>query len=293
MATRYSIVQYVPDALTGERINLGIVAIGQDRMATQFISSWDRVECFAGGRQIGFLREFVAAFEEADPDQLGISALAPVESLTVESLERIASRWKNSIQFTPLAASLKSPNELVETLAPRYLRMNPPRQRPQPARSRSTARRIAVSAVRLAAELAAVKPVVRRMEELPGRLEGHRFDAVAANGRPILAMQGISFEVNEDEDMRRMVDALAFSLVDVREADPAVKLGVLALRRREQEKTHVFERAIRVLSGVGAAVLSEQDAREWAEGELEAYASQSGAHPPQDPQAGLGLPDAA
>ena len=50
------IVQYVPDAVTNERINIGVIVLDENRASAAFLSNWGRVKQFAG-RDIQFLQD--------------------------------------------------------------------------------------------------------------------------------------------------------------------------------------------------------------------------------------------
>jgi|GEM_PF-980521 len=299
MLTRYSIIQYVPDPLAGERINIGILAIGGERMVSRFVPNWDRIDCFAAGRSTEFLRDFARQFLVADPDQLGLSAkFAAAEGITAKDLESIAARWRHSIQFTAPASSTRSPEEVLERIGPKVLRTAA--QRPLPAkvsRGRREAQRLAFGVVQMAAALrpsAEVDVVVHRAAPLAGKVENHRFDAVAMNGSPILGMQGISFERGNATELRSHIDALAYTMIDVRNAHPDLALGVLALRPPEGLAPHAyrqFERAEIVFEAIGADIVTEEDARDWTVGQIETYLEGSEPSPPEILQ--LTIPGAA
>lgn len=55
MASRYSIVQYVPNPITDEWINIGVVAFDDNDVRVQFVNNWGRVQAF-GREDINFLR---------------------------------------------------------------------------------------------------------------------------------------------------------------------------------------------------------------------------------------------
>jgi hypothetical protein len=264
MPTHYSVVQYVPDPLTGERINIGIIAVGDSEIASRFLDSWARVECFAAGHSVDFLRDFAEEIQAASPAQLGLSGLTLPEDLTVETLQNIACRWTNAVQFTTPATSLKQPAELLAGLAPRFLRTTTTATsivgRP---RDRRRAAAIAHSALSLAVEYQQMQAQVKRRTLIRGALEEYRFDSVALNGRPLLAAHGISFESGGD-DVERSVDALGQAIRDVRDHLEHLQIGVVALRREEDENSRPFKRAVHIFETYGARVLREDEVQDWA-----------------------------
>ncbi len=65
MASRYSIIQYVPNPIADERINIGIVAFNDQLVKTRFVKSWKRVRCFATDESdIDYLQEFTANMQK-------------------------------------------------------------------------------------------------------------------------------------------------------------------------------------------------------------------------------------
>jgi hypothetical protein len=270
MPSHYSVVQYVPDPATGERINVGIIAVGETGVAAKFVHSWARVECFAAGRDIAFLREFAVEMESVSVSQLGFSELHLPEGLNVQMLTQYASKWHNALQLTTPAASRRSPEETVAALAPRFLAGLPDKpavKAPHRVRTRNTAAAIGYSALSLAVHRHpdsrdGLFRVVRR-EWLSGRLEAYPFDSVAMNGRPLAAMHGLSFEAGKEDELNRTVDALALAVRDVLE-EQTLPIGVVALIRPEQEGTGPHRRAVHLLTEFGAAVLDENSAPSWA-----------------------------
>lgn len=293
MTTRYSVIQYVPDPIAGERINIGIVAVGSDGIISRFVPSWERVRSFAAGRSIDFLPEFVRQFEEAEVEQLALGqALSPVESLTAERLAQISARWRNSIQFTAPATSTRPAREALEMLAPRFLSESPRAAQLLSRRraGRLEARHLALHAVQLAAELRGDQTVrVQGRARVVGKLEEHRFDAIAQNGAPLLAVHGLALGRAPRAEIRSAIDALAFAMLDVRSAYPAIALGVLAVADNSDEADENLERATRVFQGIGATVLDPLIVRGWAVERISSYV-ESGYQPPLPPPQ-LALPE--
>ena len=46
MSTTYTVVQYVPDPIADERLNIGVIAISGDRARARFLTNWARAERF-------------------------------------------------------------------------------------------------------------------------------------------------------------------------------------------------------------------------------------------------------
>jgi len=105
MPSHYSIIRFVPDSVTDERVNIGVVAVGDGGPQVRFLRHWRRVREFADVDPKA-LRDFVKALLDESANEW-----------TRDNLERFARTWTNSIQFSEPSASLESTVEAVEWLA--------------------------------------------------------------------------------------------------------------------------------------------------------------------------------
>jgi hypothetical protein len=269
MPTFYSILQYLPDPTTGERINVGMIAIGDETVGTRFVDSWDRIKCFAGDADIRFLVDFASKMEGAELSQLGLPGLEVGDALTLENLNLWAGEWREALQFTPPTVSLQSPADLLTDLAPRFLRLS---DAPETgivrsgtrARGRHTAARLAHQAVLMGVTVQELDLTVERQGVLPGVVGSAQFDSVALNGRPVLAAQGLSFEPEDSDQIERAIEALGHKIWNVREAYPSLEVGVVTLRRSRVEKADLYDRAVEIFTYHGATVVNEHEAQSWA-----------------------------
>ena len=120
MASRYSIVQYVPNPIADERINIGIVAFDDNDVRVQFLNNWSRVQAF-GREDIHFLRDFAKRMNFAASEGLLFPGDEPDGTPKHERLKKIAQGWINSIQFTEPCGSLENVESLLEDIAQTYL----------------------------------------------------------------------------------------------------------------------------------------------------------------------------
>src|SRR5438874_12859278 len=111
MVTKYSVVRYLPNPLSGEMINIGVIAWGEDKIAARFVKDWKRAKAF-GREDISFLRDFVEQMEDSAQVQQQLLAFTskPVDAT---QLEKFVKDWGNSIQFSELRTSLRSPEEVI------------------------------------------------------------------------------------------------------------------------------------------------------------------------------------
>lgn len=264
MANRYSVIQYFPDPVTDERINIGVVAVEQKRAEARFLSNWSRVNSFAG-EKISFLQDFSKNFQQMISEQAELAEiLGEPTALTEDELEEFAG-WTNSIQFTTPRASLLGLQELLDSLCGRYLREPERRTR---ARGRRTAASQAARGViaGLSSTLGeAAKEMVHRNAKVMGEVEEHEFDVVAENGTPYLAAHGISFEVKASKDLDRYIDATAWRVDDVRQRDSDFPIGVVVLPpKKEAASEEPFKRAEHLFGELDATMLTEHQVERWA-----------------------------
>jgi hypothetical protein len=105
MVCYYTIVQYYPDPIADERINIGLMVFGHDQVRSRFLRDWHRVVQF-GKEDISFLHDFVQRAETWDE----------------ATLKDCIIRWDRSIQFRqPLPSSLE-PEDLLDEMARLFLR---------------------------------------------------------------------------------------------------------------------------------------------------------------------------
>jgi hypothetical protein len=264
MSALFTIVQYVPDSLADERMNFGVIVVEGGQIEGRFLRQWNRVRTF-GGEDVSFLRDFADRVNQWTPEHPELPGLAAGARLDEKGLQDIVGRWHNSIQFTPLKASLSSRDDLLVQLSARYLR-HAPRKRTG-YRDRRKAAQIAFQELEdafLPVLGADSNAKISRNALIPGKLDEHHFDVSVENGRPYLAVHGLSFEGPHSKDLEKEIDATAWSIDDVKTADKNLDLAVVVLPPKSS-KSKTFLRAVRVFEGLKAEVVEEPDAESWAQ----------------------------
>ena len=266
MASRYSIVQYVPNPIADERINIGVVAFDDNDVRVQFLNHWSRVQAF-GREDIHFLRDFAKRMNFAASEGLLFPGDEPDGTPKHERLKKIAQGWINSIQFTEPCGSLDNVENLLEDIAQTYLVNVVPTKT---KRNRQDAARITTSLIRTTLRSYDDKPALKEMlkNDFPvkGSHKEHKFDAVVANGQPYFAAHGISFEVHIPESLQ---DSISWMILDVKESDTKLPIGIVALRPKQEwqdyEKLNkVYQTTISTYRSLGAEVLQENEVQPWA-----------------------------
>lgn len=123
MPSYYSVIRYVPSVIAGERINIGVIAFDDNSVQVKFLPDWDRVSCFAGGRDIAFLKEFKDEMEAAVSKGL----LFPAEGSDRfqgmsrhERMLKLSQGWQNSIQFREPYGSTQDVDTLLADVAKEF-----------------------------------------------------------------------------------------------------------------------------------------------------------------------------
>jgi hypothetical protein len=104
--------------------------------------------------------------------------------------------------------------------------------------------------------------LVQREYAVRGKFDSHTFDIAIEYKRPLLVADALSFEVGNEADLNRDIDAVAWAVDDVRKNDKTLPLSVLAVGLGSHADAE--KRTRRILKGLGARLISEQQIGSWA-----------------------------
>lgn len=272
MVSRYSVFQYVPDPIAGERANFGVAAYDESTVLVRFLQRWRRIRGFAG-KDISFLRDFARRVEESvDPSAL-ITDAGPVVRLNDELIRRMSGRWIGSIQVTEPRASLLPVPQLLDQVSLKFLRQTDVRRREGLTRRTATAAVIAGVRAALEDESPQIAPeLLKPHGVLQGRLSSSRFDAVVENGYPVLAAHGLSFQGGDAAQTEKDVNAVSFNLSDVRQRYSEMPLALVAIPPRF-DISGQFERAKDICAGLEVDVVGVEEVEAWARPVIHNYLS--------------------
>jgi hypothetical protein len=181
-----------------------------------------------------------------------------------ERLIEVAQGWINSIQFTEPCGSLADVDSLLEDAASTYLVDTLPKK--PSLRDRQAASKIANSTVKTVLKARKGEQAQDYFKTtLDGKHEGHKLDAVVANGKPYLAVHGLSFEVHPPKSV---LDALSWAIVDVKSCCEGLPFGVLALLPKINTEDYsqlmsAYDRAAVKYIDWGAVILQEDELEDW------------------------------
>lgn len=262
MITRYSVVQYVPNPLADERINIGVIAWDERDMSAKFLSNWKRVQSF-GHEDIGYVREFVAKASTALDRNVPSDLFGGTPTLDVSKLEKMIGTWHHSVQFTAPRTSIKNPKLLVQDISPMFLPATPEHEMP---RSRRTAAKIAAKQLQSAIaqrDPRYVSKILKTNLSLKGACSNHQLPVALANGHLIAGIETLSFEIKEHKTLELEFDAVCWTCADVKKKHHKAQLVVFALRPKR--KSEFFQEAGRVLRKLEVALITEATLGQWAD----------------------------
>lgn len=253
MVSFYSIVQYAPDPVRNERVNIGVVAFGDGRVRPLFLQNWHRVKQFAG-KDVSFLKEVSHDAKHWDE----------------ATVNRLAAQWTGTVQLTKPSVSTLAPDELLVDAGSRYLVENVAATRGY--RVKTDAVRIARSRIRekLIERFGAVGGSLlrNRMHSLQGKHMAYKFDVSVSNGHPFFAAQAISFEVPGTRFLDKEISATAWLIEDVKRETQDLPIAVMALppvlERANDVSLSTYKRAAGTFRELGAEVVLEAELAPWA-----------------------------
>ena len=280
MPTYYTVVQCVPDPIANERINVGVIVVGDGQLRCRFLSNWDRVAQFAH-EDVGYVREFAEQVEQAAAESAAGSVLVHIpglpglRGLDATVLQPMIGEWRNCIQLTPAQPSLESPDALLINMAETFLGESTGEL--TQFRDRQTAARLALESVRRAVgqrvSATDTAHVVRADYQVAGRVIPRlTLDLAIRNEGLCIAIRALSFETDDIPELDRQIREAIFTLRDVGDRHERVRLYLIALPPREdqrhrhnrqaQERLREVQQSCRQIE---ARLVLESGLSEWAE----------------------------
>jgi hypothetical protein len=268
MVSRYSLIQYVPDPIASERINLAVLVFDEDEIRVRFLENWKRVHSF-GPENIEFLKNFAVRMNCAVGDGLFVPDEPNNDLSRSERLLKISQDWQNIIQITPPRKSLGEIDVVLDEIAAIFLKEPLIETKPR-LRDRQAAAKLTKVTVREVLKQRFkpdfVKILLNQYNILSGRRESHQFDATVVNGKPYFAVHGVSFEIHPP---KTTTESVSWMISDVRDTNSDVPLAVLALPPKPKtfdyaELMKLYEQKTGLYRELGAIVLGEQDLETWA-----------------------------
>ena len=269
----YSVVRFVPDALRGESVNVGIV-VGSDDT-----SEWELrvVDNARRARALDDRRLLPAVFNFIDDLGRRLDDYSdamqgserPEESISEEWLHGISERSQNVVQLSfPAPIIAEGINDAFQRLFPQFV------VEPERRLDRHTNKHPALAALRKAYQGLGLRKQVDFVEKakVHGQHHEETFDFVVKNGRAIQLAQTFSFQVPAHNELAETIKAWAWTVRDIQrnggqadlsvgsiEVPKDVPVGVVYV---PSPQAHVMAEALSAFSEIGAIAVPVDRAEE-------------------------------
>jgi len=105
MVSFFRVLRYYPDAVTGERINVGVIAFNDEQVVTRVRRGWDRVASFGGNLS----------------QQVAEDYLAGLQAKPAGSLRDYEAHYMSCMELSEPCVSIETVSELADDMAKRML----------------------------------------------------------------------------------------------------------------------------------------------------------------------------
>lgn len=262
MANYYSIIQYVPDPIANERMNIGVLVFSGRNVKVQFVSNWSRARNFRR-EDIAYLRDFEKQVLMLTGSQQELEEITGRTKFDEKKIRQIIDTYERSIQFSKPKVSLEEANTLLNYLTDRFL-YHPefvPQNRPRTTAIKETKRELEMAFMNEIDRTA--KKYVQSKVQIAGVLESHEYNVGIVNGRPYLGAQGFSFEVQETKRVEKDLEALFYSFDDVRQESENIPLAFVVFPPGDNS-SDLYERGQDVCRQLKVEMVPENRFRKWS-----------------------------
>jgi len=260
----YSVLQYVPDPVRGERLNIGVLVAAEagDYFGSRLLSksALGRVKRLGGTEDLSFLQDIK---DELARDHITQGTLPGAAEGTWDAaaLRSASSEWANTVQLT-------APRAALHANAPQLLRelFNSLVSDPTPTQARARDRRTINNRISrhirqaLRERLPEISPdrYLKRGVSVDGALQAHQFDFELRNGRPLDLVRSISFEARNTKVLQTEIDATAWAIDDLHKSPASTPVTVVTIGGGKQ-----LGSAEAVYTSLGANFVREAEIGSW------------------------------
>lgn len=255
MLSFFSVIRFVPSAITNEAINIGVFFASGDRVAVRTLDDWQRVKAFDTQRWKD-VRRLVHDLE-ADP----IAFLGVSPGASAEDLQNQLSKWTRVLQFSDVRASVAPIEDLIQTMPAMLLGEG------ADLLSSGSRRSVVVKAVYQAVVSAyelrferRPRGLVQKQATVAGRRTSHKIDVGIVNGQFYGGAFALSFATAQTEKQWKDTDAVAFAVEDI--IAPREKIAVVL--DAPALISEPYQRAQERFSGLSVPVLQFGQISQWA-----------------------------
>lgn len=265
----YSIIQYVPNQIRNERINIGVIVVNKDGSfsKTKFTNRFSRAKNFSG-RNVSFLKDFSKNFQFETNDQ----KLLAYENTKWDlgRLKKVSGQWWDSIQFSEIKTSINPPEKVLSDMFNLFVE-GFSKESAKLYRYKEAAIQLASDAFKKAIlnkhpNIRGINKYIRIRSKIKGRRADHAFDVVVRNGNPYIGVKGLSFEIKKPGHIEQSIFALAYEMGDVLKSHPKLKIGVVSLlpKRTTKKIRELYQEGQNVFKDIDAELIPEKEILDWA-----------------------------
>lgn len=264
--TKYSIVRFVPDPVKDERINIGIVAVGEDGApSARFISDLKKVRRFSP-EHVDLARQCLDHLADwLVPAQPHFGQ----EVINADGLAVLATEYRNMVQFSEPMVALMTVDEVVDFEFGRFVERpdedESVQHRPSTLVYNAAMLSLGQNLERRFSKTGISRHLLHRNVDMTGALSNHTFGLAVQNGQPYLAAQVVSLR-NGFKDVERAIGSVAWDIRDVRDRGGDIRLSVLLTDPGADKRvSKLGTKAHGLFHELGADVVNPSEIGDWAE----------------------------
>ncbi len=266
----YAILQYVPDPVRDERLNIGVLVAGDEprffsaRLLPQ--TGWGRIRRLGYDQDRALLVELRRQF--AAETLTGAEIPGAVSSWwTAGRMREASTEWCGTLQVSrPRPVIHDQPAALVNELFKRCVAdPGAPRRRPRDRKWVNAKIRVELrAAITTKLPDASFDEYLAQKPRVEGAHEAHAFDFELRNGHSLELMRSLSFETADTMRLRNEVDAIAFAITDLQAGNVPTPVTVVSIG-----EGRLLQTAERLYGELGANLVREAEIPTWAEASSE------------------------
>jgi len=266
---KYSVLRYIFNEVTDEFVNLGVVVESEGKMECRVPRKYHRIAAYSG-------------ISAAELKYIAFDLQARLEGLFTDrddprnSLEFIASNWRNAIRVTPPRISSETPGLLLDDLAGEFFGDISDAEATERRGKRYAIEEAAKGFQRAAASFSGLElRLVRKSEAAVagGSVDQPLFfkmDLALKNGVLRLGGIGMSFESGAPSEIEREIHDITLRIQKIHQVMPSLPIGVIAsgMEGLTGAKAKLMDRADQLFTDEDAALIQPQQAEEFADAHL-------------------------
>jgi len=260
MSTFYSIIQYLPDPIIDERINVGVIVYGDGHIRTKFLKKWKRIEQF-GNEDVSFLKDFATRLQK---EQHSLYSVNIDENI----LKEMIGSWINCIQFTQPKPSLENADSLLSYLAKRFLHDDFAEASQKGRKGITRGKIINMATKALESHLKVrfgerARKFLKKKPTIAGYHDRHILDIGLGNKEICFVAEGLLLTPHKTQSLLREIDALKWSVDDIMKKTSDLPLAILM--PPPEEVSDLYQNTVDVFMKLGADIVPTDKIDEMAE----------------------------